>query len=163
MRKLGLVLLIAAFLSISAFAQAKSGIEGVWQLSEISGPGPDGKIHTEAATQPGMYLFTKSHYSIIYVAADKPRMMMDDYNKATKEELLATFVQQFIANAGTYDVKAGKLTLHPTVAKSPGYMKEGTWSAYSMNITGTTLTIVSDSSNSGPSKSPITYKLSRVD
>jgi hypothetical protein len=163
MRKFALVLLFAAFMSISALAQGKSGVEGVWQLSEMSGTVSDGKVHTEAATQPSMYLFTKSHYSIIYVAADKPRMMMEDYNKATKEELLETFVHQFIANAGTYDVKGGKLTLHPTVAKSPGYMKEGTWSAYTMKVSGNTMTLVSDSSNSGPAKFPMTVKLTRVE
>lgn len=161
--RLFLLAALIAILSFSSFAQSKSGIEGVWQLTEMSGSGPDGKTESEKATQPSMYMFTKKHYSIIYVAADKPRMAMDDYSKASKEELLATFVQQFIANAGTYEVKSGKLTTHPIVAKSPGYMKEGTWSAYAMKVDGNTLTLTSDSSNSGPSKNPITYKLTRVE
>jgi hypothetical protein len=163
MRKFAFVLFITAMMSVSASAQAKSGVEGVWQLSEMSGTGPDGKVETEKATQPSMYLFTKNHYSIIYVASDKPRMVMEDFNKATKEDLIATFVKQFVANAGTYDVKADKLTFHPMVAKSPGYMKEGTWSTMSMKVSGNTLTLISHSSNSGPSKNPATVKLTRIE
>ena len=160
MRMFVLVVLIAAVMSVSAFAQGKS-IQGVWQISEVTTTGPDGK--TEKATQPSMYLFTKNHYSIIYVASDKPRPMMEDYNKATKEELMDIFVNDFIANAGTYEVKAGKLTVHPMVAKSPGYMQAGTWATSSMTMKGNMMTLVSESSNSGPSKNPTTYKLTRVE
>lgn len=155
--------LLIAVLSVSAFAQSKSGIEGVWKITEVRGTGADGKVETEKATQPSMYLFTKTHYSIIYVNSDKPRMAMEDYSKATKEELLATFVNQFVANAGTYDVKGDKLTVHPMVAKSPGYMKEGTWATSKMTMNGKMLTLVSESSNTGPVKNPTIYKLTRVE
>src|SRR4051812_6072533 len=98
--KLFALTLLTLFLSFSSMAQSqKKGVEGVWQLSEVTVTGADGKTETHKAMQPGVYLFTKSHYSIIYVAADKPRMMMDDYSKATKEDLMATFVEQFVANA----------------------------------------------------------------
>ncbi len=170
--KVFVLTLLIAVLSVSAFAQAKSGIEGVWQLTEVTTTGtnvaamPNAAVMpnvTMKATQPSMYLFTKKHYSIIYVESDKPRMVMDDYSKATQEQLLSIFVEDFIANAGTYEVKAGKVTFHPKVAKSPGYMKEGTWSAYTMKISGNTLTLVSEGSNSGPSKNPTTFKLTRVE
>jgi|ERR1043166_3102860 hypothetical protein len=162
MKVFALVLIIAG-LSISAIAQSTSSIQGVWQLTEVTMTGADGKAETEKVTQPSMYLFTKSHYSIIYVASDKPREMMDDYSKATKEQLMSIFVQSFVANAGTYEVKDWKLTVHPTVAKSPGYMKDGTWSTSLMKMSGNTMTLISDSSNSGPSKNPITYKLTRIE
>ena len=155
--------LLIALLGVSAFAQGKSGIEGVWQLTEVTTTGADGKTETEKATQPSMYLFTKTHYSIIYVASDKPRTVMDDYSKATQEQLLSIFVNEFIANAGTYEVKAGKLTVHPMVAKSPSYMQSGTWTTSTMTMKGNMMTLVSDSSNSGPSKNPTTFKLTRVE
>ncbi len=161
MREFLLVLLIAAVLSVSAFAQSKSNIQGVWQLTEVTTTGTDGK--TMKVTQPSMYLFTKTHYSIIYVAGDKPRAVTDDYSKATQEELLSIFVKDFVANAGTYEVKAGKLTVHPMVAKSPSYMQPGTSSTSSMTIKGNMMTLVSESSNSGPSKNPTTFKLTRVE
>jgi hypothetical protein len=49
------------------------------------------------------------------------------------------------------------------VAKSPSYMKDGTWSAYSVKMDGNTLTLVTDSSSSGPSTRTSTFKLTRVE
>lgn len=161
MRIFASVLLITAVMSVSAFAQANSGTEGVWQLTEITITGNGGM--TMKVTQPSMYVFTKTHYSKIYVGSDKPRPVLDDYSKATQEQLLSIFVEGFDANAGTYEVKAGKLTLHPIVAKSPSDMKEGTWSTYSMKISDNTITLTPENSNAGPSKKSITYKLTRVE
>ena len=155
-------LLMTAVMSISAFAQARAGVEGAWQLTEIvMAMGKDNM--TMKVTQPSMYLFTKTYYTKIYVASDKPRPVLDDYSKATQEQLLAIFVDGFDANAGTYEIKADKLTLHPTVAKSPSDMKEGSWSSYSIKISGDTITLTPESSNTGPSKKSITFKLTRVE
>ncbi|MFN0278341.1 MAG: hypothetical protein ACKVRN_07035 [Pyrinomonadaceae bacterium] len=156
-----LALLIAATMCISVAAQSKSGIQGVWKLTEVTTTGPEGK--TMKATQPGMYLFTKTHYSIINVVGDKPREVMEDYSKATQEQLLSIFVNGFRANAGTYEVKGGKLTVRPMVAKSPGYMMEGTWDTSAMKIDGNMMTLTSEVSNSGPAKNPTTFKLTRVE
>lgn len=159
--KLFTLSILIAILSISAFAQSKSGIEGVWQITEVTTTGDGGM--SMKATQPSMYLFTKKHYSIIYVESDKPRPVMDDYSKATQEQLFSIFVDDFVANAGSYEVKAGKLTFHPMVAKSPTYMKEGTWSTSAMTIKGDTMTLISEGSSFGPSKNPTTLKLTRVE
>ena len=151
--------MIAAVMSVSVAAQ--SNIQGVWQLTEIT---MTGKVAmTMKVTQPSVYIFTKTHYSKIYVASDKPRPVLDDYSKATQEQLLSIFVEGIDANAGTYEVKAGELTLHPIVAKSPSDMKEGTWTTYSVKISGNTITLTSESSNAGPSKKPVTFKLTRVE
>ena len=161
MRMFALVLLIAAVMSVSAFAQGKSGIEGVWQLTEITMTGKFAM--TMKVTQPSVYIFTRKHYSKIYVGSDKPRPVLDDYSKATGEQLLSIFVDGFDANAGTYEVAGGKLTLHTIVAKSPSDMKEGSWSAYSTKISGNTITLTPESSNTGPNKKQVTFKLTRVE
>ena len=153
-------LLIAVVLSVSAFAQSKS-IEGVWRLTEVTTTGTGGA--TKQASQPSMYLFTKKHYSIIYVSSDAARSATADSSKMTAEELRSVFVDSFIANAGTYELKAGKLTVHPMVAKSPGYMQPGVFSTSSVKIDGNMMTLVSESSNTGPSTNPTTYKLKRVE
>ena len=157
-----LSLVVAAVMSVSGFGQAKSGVEGVWQLTEITMTMGKSPMNMKV-TQPSMYLFTKTHYSKIYVGSDKPRPVLDDYSKATQEQLFAIFVDGFDANAGTYEVKADKLTLHPTVAKSPTDMKEGSWTTYSMKISGDTITLTPESSNTGPNKKSITFKLTRVE
>ena len=118
---------------------------------------------TMKVTQPSVYIFTRKHYSKIYIASDKPRPELDDYSKATQEQLLSIFVDGFDANAGTYEVKADKLTLHPIVAKSPSDMQKGSWSDYTMKINGDTITLTPESSNTGPSKKTVTFKLTRVE
>ncbi len=145
-------------LDISAFAQGKSDIEGVWQLTEITMPGMTMKV-----TQPSVYIFTKMHYSKVYVASDKPRPVLDDYSKASGEQLFSIFVDGFDANSGTYEVMAEKLTLHPIVAKSPSDMKDGNWSTYMVKISGNTVTLTPETSNAGPSKKSLSYKLTRVE
>jgi len=148
-------------MSVSAFAQGEPGIEGVWQLTEITVTGGGGV--TMKVTQPSVYIFTKTHYSKIYLGSDKPRPVLDDYSKATREQLLSIFVEGFDASAGTYEAKAGKLTLRPIVAKSPSDMKEGTWSTYSMKIGDNTITLAPEGSDTGPSKKAVTFKLTRVE
>lgn len=159
MRTVLVSILSLIVLSGAAAAQSKT-LEGVWRLSEIATTGTN--AGTEQITQPSMYLFTKKHYSIIYVASDKPRSETD-VAKMTADELRNVFVDSFIANAGTYDYKNGKVTFHPMVAKSPSYMKEGTWVAYTVKMDGNNLTLVTDSSSLSPSTRTSTFKLTRVE
>lgn len=159
--RLFVLTLLVAFLGVGTFAQSKKGIEGVWQLSEITMTGK--YAMTMKITQPSVYIFTKRHYSKDYVASDKPRPVLDDYSKASREDLYAIFVDGFDANAGTYEVAGGKLTLHPTVAKSPSDMADGAWITYALTITGNTATLTPETSNTGPNKKPISYKLTRVE
>ncbi|MGB7210608.1 MAG: hypothetical protein WBD27_18275 [Pyrinomonadaceae bacterium] len=158
MRMSMIALFAAMVLSVSTFGQK---IEGVWSLTEITTTGAGGS--TKQMSQPSMYLFTKKHYSIIYVSSDAPRSATADSSKMTAEELRNVFVDSFIANAGTYELKAGKLTVRPMVAKSPGYMQPGVFTTQSVKIDGNMMTLVSDSSNTGPSTNPTTYKLKRVE
>ena len=153
--------LLIAVLGVGAFGQSKKGIEGVWELSEITMTGK--YAMTMKITQPSVYIFTKKHYSKAYVASDKPRPVLDDYSKASREDLYAIFVDGFDANAGTYDLAGGKLTLRPTVARSPSDMAAGTWITYALAITGDTATLTPETSNTGPNKKPISYKLTRVE
>lgn len=161
MRMFVFVLLIFTVLSVSATAQSKSGIQGVWSLTEMTTTGPNGS--TKRMSQPSMYLFTKKHYSIIYVSSDSPRAQTIDSSKATAEELRTVFVDSFIANAGTYEFKGGKLTTRPMVAKSPSYMQPGTYLTSSVKIVGNTMTMATESSNKGPSTNPTTFKLIRIE
>jgi Lipocalin-like domain len=155
-----LVSVISVLVLVGAAAAQSKSLEGVWRLSEVATTGDN--AGTKQISQPSMYLFTKKHYSIIYVSSDKPRPEAEAASM-TADQLRDVFVSSFIANAGTYDYKNGKLTIHPMVAKSPSYMKDGTWSAYSVKMDGNTLTLVTDSSSSGPSTRTSTFKLTRVE
>lgn len=161
MRMSLIALFVTLVLSVSAFGQSKSGVEGVWSLTEITSTGPNGS--TKQMSQPSMYLFSKKHYSIIYVSSTDPRPEIPDSSTATAEQLRNVFVNSFIANAGTYELKGGKLTMWPMVAKSPGYMKPGTFSVFSVKRSGDMITMVSESTSAGPAANPTTFKLKRVE
>ncbi len=158
MRTSMIAFVVALVLSVSAFGQK---VEGVWSLTEVTTTGTDGS--TKQSTQPSMYLFTKKHYSVIYVSSADARPQIADLSTATADELRNVFVNSFIANAGTYEVKSGKLTMRPTVAKSPAFMAAGTFLTTTVKIDGNVMTLVSDSSNSGPATNPTTFKLKRVE
>lgn len=157
MRRAFICTALGLFLCLSAAGQSKS-IQGVWKLNEQTSGGS-----TKVISQPSLYLFTKKHYSLIYVPTDTPRAVVDDVTKMTADELRATFVNGFIANAGTYEIKGGKLTMHPIVAKSPAFMGPTVWITMAMTITGNSMTLVSEANNAGPVTTPTTSKLTRVE
>ena len=99
-----------------AFGQS---LEGVWKPVQIVvDSGPDRGRHTNDV-QPGQLIFTRHHYSMVFVQGFKARPIPGD--SATNEDLAPLFVP-FTANAGTYERKGSTLTLSPTVAKNPRVM-----------------------------------------
>ena len=65
-------------------------------------PGPDGKI--AEFTNPNIYFFTKGHFSIIRVEGDQPRST-DPWISMTRDQVIDTYIKQFTASGGTYDMK----------------------------------------------------------
>ncbi len=153
------VLGIAVLLMLACAVSAQQ-VAGVWRMDEIKTTGTGGQ--TFKMTQPSMYFFTKSHYSIIYVDSDKPRST-DDSTKMTAAQLLDVYVDSFVANAGTYEIKGGKLTTKVMVAKSPTFMQPGHWISYAVKVTGQQMTLTTTASNDGPAKDPTTYSFTRVE
>ena len=99
----------------------------------------------------------------MYVASDAPRAAVDDISKLSADELRATFVSGFIANAGTYEFKNGKLMMHPTIAKSPNLMQPEVRLMSTVTINGNSMTMVSESTNAGPVQNPTTSKFTRIE
>jgi hypothetical protein len=153
-----LALLVASVLSITAVGQK---VQGVWALTEVTTTGTTGS--TKQVSQPSLYIFTKTHYSIMYVSSDAPRPQIADASKATADQLRDVYVTSFVANAGTYEVKGGKLTMRPAVAKNPGFMQPGAFSTVSVKSDANTMTLVTESTNAGPVSNPTTFKLKRVE
>jgi len=152
---------ISLMFALSLFASANAqSITGVWQVTEEKTTGDGGK--TSKVTQPSMYLFTKDHYSVIRVTSDNERPAIDTAT-ATAEQLRDVYVDSFVANAGKYEFKGGKLTIWPSVAKSPTYMKAGSTGTFAVKITGKTMWITSESAQGSPVKNPTTLTLTRVE
>src|SRR6187549_363681 len=104
------VLGIFVMLVLSGFAAAQK-VAGAWRLDEIKSSAtgvPSGKF-----TNPNMYLFTKGSWSIIRVEGDKPRSM-EPWATMTPEQVIDTYIKQFSASGGTYEMKGGTLTMKTT-------------------------------------------------
>jgi hypothetical protein len=154
------VLTIGAILVLTCAASSQK-IAGVWRLDAITTTGPNGKEFK--TTQPSQYIFTKGHYSIVRVDATAPRST-DDPKTMTADQLRDVYVDSFIAQGGTIELKAGKLTMKPTVAKSPRAMSGDRWTSYSVKITGNTLILTNTANQDNATvTNPTTFTLTRVE
>ena len=153
------ILGISLILVLSGFA-AGQNVEGAWRLDEIKTTGIDGP--SGKFTQPNMYLFTKGHFSIIRIEGDKPRST-DNWTTMTREQVIDTFIKQFTASGGTYDIKGDTLTMKTTIAKSPGFMARANWISYTVKIDGQTMTLTATATNEGLIKNPQIMTLTRLD
>jgi len=94
-------------------------IQGVWKpVQVVIDSGADAGRHT-TDVQPGLLIFAKRYYSMMYVPVFKPRAVPSD--SASDQELGLSFVP-FIANGGTYQRTDSTITFSPSVAKHPAVM-----------------------------------------
>jgi hypothetical protein len=140
---------------------SQSTLQGVWRVTAVTTTGPNASTNNQP--QPGLYIFTAKHYSIVRVSAAKPRPDVPaDIEKATADELRAAW-DPFAANAGTYEVAGGNLTTRPMVAKNPGVMKTGSFTVSSFKVEGNTLSVTESRNQDGPIANPTTRKLTRIE
>jgi len=110
----------------AAATTAVSPLQGVWQVVGAAG-GPQVN---------GLFIFTRTHYSMMMAAADRPDLV--DMNAASADQLRAVF-DPVAANSGTYDVAGDLVTIHPVAAKFPVVMKPGATEVYAFRIEGNAL------------------------
>ena len=153
------VLGMSLMLVLSGFAAAQE-VAGAWRLDEATLPGPEGK--TAKFSNPNIYLFTKGHFSIIRIEGDKPRLT-DSWTTMTPEQVIDTYIKQFTASGGTYEMKGSTLTMKTTIAKNPNIMTRGDWISYTVKLNGQSMTLTATATNEGPIKNPMSMTLTRLD
>ena len=138
--------------SIPQLGHAQGGsLEGAWSVSEFVVTGANAT--TNRSPQPGLFLFTGRHYSIVTVNSTAPRQEVAaaaNPAQLTDAEKLARYEawRPFTANSGTYEVSGTALTTRPLVAKNPNAM--GTSTTWELKIEGNTLTLVQRSGANQP-------------
>ncbi|MDB5425155.1 MAG: hypothetical protein JWQ29_2571 [Phenylobacterium sp.] len=140
---------------------AKPGsLEGAWAVIDVQRPG----LAPDTHPQPSLYIFTGRHYAILRVTSREPRAALD-LKSATAEQLLAVYSDDgFVANAGTYEARAGILTTHSSVAKNPGRMKPGAFVEFRFIIDGGTLTLTETrNDDEGVDPTVVTRRLRRLE
>jgi hypothetical protein len=121
-------------------ANAESELEGAWIVS--SWEDLDGAAIEDA--QPGMFIFTGTHYAIMFATTADARPGYDADAGMTDEETLAAYAS-LTANAGGLEVDGNTFTTYAYIAKDTNYMagfpENGT--EYEFERDGDTLTIKS--------------------
>ena len=90
-------------------------IQGAWLVTSITDT-----TGNESEAQPGLYIFTGTHYSIMFVRGAEERAEFAG-SEPTDDESLSAY-NAFIANSGRYQVVGDQLTIRAYVAKHPNYM-----------------------------------------
>lgn len=113
----------------SAPAEEANPLVGAWRITEMTTASPDSSS-TISNPQPGLYLFTETHYSMMYVPTGEQRPLDEGDTPMlgaftpTDAEKIASW-ETFIANSGSYEVSGSTLTTRPMVAKSANLMASG--------------------------------------
>ena len=110
-------------------------LQGAWLITAIE-PG-DGSGVIDPA-QPGLYIFAREHYSVVYAPGAEPRASSAAAFAPTQEEMLAQY-GSFIVNTGTYEISGSTVTFRPMIARSPEFV--GGQSAGSFDVEGDVLTL----------------------
>ena len=91
------------------------------------------------SAQPGLYIFTKQHYSFARVQGDKPLPDYPSNDKASDADKVNVFNALYL-NTGTYTVTGNTLATKAMVAKSK-FAIGGAGNQYEFTISGNALTL----------------------
>lgn len=94
-------------------------VVGVWEVKEIAlqnGSGP-----TADKPFPNIIMFTRHHYSMMWVLGAEPQRSFAERWNPTDAEKIERF-DALVVNSGTYEIKGSTLTAHPIVARIPEFV-----------------------------------------
>ena len=138
-RTLGIVGVVATLLLVAGawrtnMPNSNPVLQGAWTVTSWE---VDGESVT--APQPGLIVFTETHYTMMYVDVAQPRPRYAG-EEMTDAEVMAAYTT-FTANSGRYEVNGNELTTRAYVAKDPNYMAD--WpentETYTFRLEGETL------------------------
>jgi hypothetical protein len=116
--------LIVAAATVSGQSGATNPLIGAWKVE---------------SAQPGLYVFTKQHYSFARIQGEKPLPDYPSNDKATDADKVAVFNALYL-NTGTYTVTGNMLATKAMVAKSK-FAIGGAGNQYEFTISGNSLTL----------------------
>ena len=142
-RHLSLVLISLLIGSINLGAQEVSStlnhnpLLGAWEMKEVHWIS-ESETYSIDSAQPGVFLFTPTHYSIQWTRIEEPRTPFEDLSNPTEAEMIAGF-RSVVFNAGTYHQTNDTVTTRAEIAKVPGF--EGGVQFYRYSLEGDRLTL----------------------
>jgi hypothetical protein len=132
-----LLAVLAAAVTVVSGQQRAAGspLVGAWKVAEFT----DASGSRISNPQPGLYIFTRQHYSFARIQGTRPLPDYPSNDKATDADKVAVFNALYM-NTGTYTVTGNRLATIAMVAKSK-FAMGGEGNQYDFAITGNTLTL----------------------
>jgi len=131
-------------IALTAPVAAQVVVEGAWTVTEWT---VDGQT---SPAQPGIFIFTSTHYSIFFVSGSDSRAVpaVAGPGGMTDAEKVVAY-DEFTANAGRYTIEGNTMTTRALMAKNPGYMAgwPDNTQEYTVRRDGDTLTLVFGNGN----------------
>ncbi len=100
-------------------------LEGAW----IATSWTDAEGNVQEEPQPAMYVFTPTHYSVMFASGSDQRATYEGDDMTDAEKLGA--YDTIVANSGRYEIEGNTLKTRAYVAKDPNYM--GDWPENEVN------------------------------
>ena len=131
-----LLALLAVVVTVSGQAPATGNpLVGAWRVTEIA----DANGPPITSPQPGLYIFTRQHYSFVRINGTRPLPEYPSNDKATDADKVAVFNALYL-NSGTFTVTGNRLATRAMVAKS-AFAIAGAGNQYDFTVTGNTLVL----------------------
>lgn len=161
---IGATSIVVILVGLSLVAQQGSTtsaptLKGVWRNTQVTFTGQNPRT---IAAQPGLFVFTDRHFSIVRVNNDTARPALPPADKATDKEVAAA-MRAFTAFAGTYEVNRDELRTTSTVDLVPNNMRPGFFRTFTYTIDGKRLQLVQKATSNGPLQNPSTFTYERVE
>lgn len=154
-RSIGTIAVLALLATAAVWQVAPAqdvDVQGAWIVAGITD-----STGAEIGGQPGLYIFTGTHYSIMFVPSSDPRAEYDGDVGPTDEDKLMAY-GSIIANSGRYQVSGDQLSWQAYVAKDPNYMAGFPDNAFTAKVHRAGDTLHLTWTNAG-----ITFTLQRVE
>jgi hypothetical protein len=119
-----LLALVVAATTLSGQSAPGNPLVGAWKVD---------------SAQPGLYVFTRQHYSFARIQGDKPLPDYPSNDKATEADKADVFNKLYL-NTGTYTVAGNTLATRAMVAKSK-FAIGGGGNQYEFAVTGNSLVL----------------------
>lgn len=139
MRQLiGMTLLGLCVVAVTVYGQSPATqhpLVGAWRVTEIADANGPPNTHP----QPGLYIFTRQHYSFVRINGARPLPDYPSNDKASDADKVAVFNALYL-NSGTYTVTANMLATKAAVAKS-AFAIGGPGNQYEFTMNGNALVL----------------------
>jgi len=142
-QRVATLVLLMFSVTVAAQSGARAPLEGVWKLTEIVVTGAG--AFSSQSPNPGLFIFTKTHYSVFVVPVKQPRALFATETPTTAEKVAA--FESMAANTGTYDISGSTLTVRPMVAKNPNCSAGGAFLTYQFRLERNRLVLTQKSSD----------------